>query len=263
MNEVVIITGGTSGIGLATASLLRSKGYRVYEFSRRPAADTPNHLSVDVTDERAVRAAVDAVHAQEGRIDILINNAGFGISGAMEFTASADAHRLMEVNLFGMDNMIRAVLPHMRAAGRGRIVNISSVAGVFAIPFQAWYSISKAAVRSLTMALANEVAPYGVQVTSVLPGDIKTGFTAAREKSQLGDDAYGGRIARSVERMERDELNGMPPESAAKTIVRAATKKGAVKPYYTIGLSYKCLVFLDRLLPCGLVRRLLYLLYAK
>ena len=263
MNRVAIITGGTSGIGLATANRLRAMGYTVYEFSRRPAADTPNHLSVDVTDERAVKAAVEAVLGQAGHIDLLINNAGFGISGAMEFTDSADAHRLMEVNLFGMDNMIRAVLPHMRAARGGRIVNISSVAGVFAIPFQAWYSISKAAVRSLTMALANEVAPYGVQVTSVLPGDIRTGFTAARKTSALGDDQYGGRISRSVARMEKDEQTGMSPEAAARTIVRVATKKGGVKPFYTIGLSYQCLVFLDRLLPCGLTRRLLYLLYAK
>ena len=169
----------------------------------------------------------------------------------------------MEVNLFGMDNMIRAVLPHMRRAGRGRIVNLSSVAGVFAIPFQAWYSISKAAVRSLTLALANEVAPYGVQVTCVLPGDIHTGFTAARQKSVAGDAEYGGRISRSVARMERDELSGMSPEAAAKTIVRVATKPGGVSPCYTIGLSYKALVFLDRLLPGGVVRRLLYLMYAR
>ena len=172
MSKIVIITGGTSGIGLATAQLLRSKGYKVYEFSRLPHADTPDHLSVDVTDETAVRAAVEALYAREGRIDILINNAGFGISGAMEFTEAADAHRLMEVNLVGMDNMIRAVLPHMRAAGRGRIVNISSVAGVFAIPFQAWYSISKSAVRSMTAALHNEVAPYGIDVCDVMPGEI-------------------------------------------------------------------------------------------
>ena len=263
MSQIVIITGGTSGIGLATAKRLRAQGYKVYEFSRRPHADTPDHLSVDVTDERAVKAAVDALVDREGGVDILINNAGFGISGAMEFTDPQDAHRLMEVNLFGMDNMIRAVLPHMRKAGRGRIVNISSVAGLYAIPFQAWYSISKAAVRSLTLALANEVAPYGVQVTSVMPGDIKTGFTAAREKSSAGDEAYGGRISRSVQRMEKDEQGGMSPDAAARTIARVATKPGAVKPYYTIGLSYKCLVFLDRLMPCGLTRRLLYALYGK
>ena len=262
MDKVVILTGGTSGIGAATAALLRQKGCRVYEFSRRDAAD-PDHFSVDVTDEAAVKAAVDAVVAREGRVDVLINNAGFGISGAMEFTDSADAHRLMEVNLFGMDNAIRAVLPHMRRAGAGRIVNISSVAGVFAIPFQAWYSISKAAVRSLTMALYNEVAPYGVQVASVLPGDIKTGFTAARKKSAAGDKEYGGRISKSVEKMEKDEQNGMRPEDAAKTIVRVALQKGRVKPYYTIGFAYKALVFLDRLLPCRAVRWLLYQLYGK
>ena len=173
MNEVVIVTGGSSGIGQATVALLRQKGCRVYEFSRRAAQSDPMHIGVDVTDEAAVKRAVAEVLRREGRVDVLINNAGFGISGAMEFTDPADAHRLMEVNLFGMDNMIRAVLPHMRAAGAGRVVNISSVAGVFAIPFQAWYSISKSAVRSLTMALANEVAPYGIDVACVMPGDIR------------------------------------------------------------------------------------------
>ena len=261
MSEVVIITGGTSGIGLATARLLRAKGYKVYDFSRRPHADTPDHLSVDVTDESAVRAAVEALYAREGRIDILINNAGFGISGAMEFTESRDAHRLMEVNLFGMDNMIRAVLPHMRAAGRGRIVNISSVAGVFAIPFQAWYSISKAAVRSLTLALANEVAPYGVQVTSVLPGDIKTGFTAAREKSIAGDEAYGGRISKSVAKMERDEQNGMDPAKAGAYIAKIAMKQHP-KPVYTIGLGYKAICVLLKLLPSRLANWAIGKLYA-
>ena len=263
MNKVVILTGGSSGIGRATAELLRAQGCTVYEFSRRPAPSDPWHMGVDVTDDAAVKAAVDAVYSREGRIDILINNAGFGISGAMEFTDPADAHRLMEVNLFGMDNAIRAVLPHMRRAGSGRIVNISSVAGVFAIPFQAWYSISKAAVRSLTMALYNEVDPYGIQVTSVMPGDIRTGFTAARKKSIVGDDAYGGRISASVAKMEKDEQNGMAPEAAAKTIAKVALKQGRVKPFYTIGLTYKCLVLLDHLLPCRTVRWLLYQLYGK
>ncbi|MBR1821711.1 MAG: SDR family oxidoreductase [Clostridia bacterium] len=263
MSKVVIITGGTSGIGRAVATQLRGQGCKVYEFSRRSNEADPDHISVDVTDAAAVRAAVDEVAAREGRIDILINNAGFGISGAMEFTDPADAHRLMEVNLFGMDNMIRAALPYMREAGSGRIVNISSVAGVFAIPFQAWYSISKAAVRSLTMALANEVDPFGIQVTSVMPGDIHTGFTAARKKNNEGDDVYQGRISRSVARMEKDETNGMTPEAAARTIVRVALQKRRVKPYYAIGFSYKFLVLLDSLLPCRPVRWLLYQLYGK
>ena len=263
MKKVVILTGGSSGIGRATTQLLREQGCTVYEFSRRPAPGDPWHMGVDVTDGAAVKAATDEVFEREGRIDILINNAGFGISGAMEFTDPADAHRLMEVNLFGMDNAIRAALPHMRGARSGRIVNISSVAGVFAIPFQAWYSISKAGVRALTMALYNEVAPFGIQVTSVMPGDIRTGFTAAREKRVEGDDLYGGRISASVAKMEKDEQNGMSPEEAAKTIAKVALMKGRVKPYYAIGLSYKCLVLLDSLLPCRAVRWLLYRLYGK
>ena len=262
MQKIVILTGGTSGIGKATAEALRAAGCRVYELSRRPAPEDPFHLSVDVTDGEVVRRAVDGVAAREGRIDVLVNNAGFGISGAVEFTDPADAHRLMEVNLFGMDNLVRAALPHMRRAGSGRIVNVSSVAGVFPIPFQAWYSASKAAVRAMTVALANEVAPFGVTVCDVLPGDIRTGFTAARRKSAVGDDVYGGRIARSVARMERDEQTGMDPAAAGRFIARVALKK-RVKPHYVIGLSYRCLVFLDRLLPGELVRRLLYLLYAR
>lgn len=263
MKRIVILTGGSSGIGLETVKALLERGCTVYEFSRR-AFEFPGmiHMCVDVADEAQVRAAVEAVVAREGRVDALINNAGFGISGAFEFTESADAHRLMEVNLFGMNNTIRAVLPHMRSAKAGRIVNISSVAAPLPIPFQAWYSISKAAVKAMTMSLANEVKPCGVSVCCVMPGDIKTGFTAAREKSIVGDDAYVGRIARSVARMEKDEQNGMNPAVAGKFIARMALKK-RVAPYNTIGLMYKCCILLEKLLPGSLVRFILYHMYAK
>ena len=260
MNKVVILTGGTSGIGLATARGLRGAGCRVYEFSRRPDA-SPDHICVDVTDAAAVRRAVDGVVREAGRVDVLINCAGFGISGAMEFTDESEARRLMDVNLFGMNNMIQAVLPHMRRAGRGRIVNVSSVAAALPIPFQAWYSASKAAVNALTLALANEVAPFGVQTVSIMPGDVYTGFTAARRKSSVGDDVYSGRIGRSVARMERDEVNGMAPETVARAVIRAALRPG-VKPYYAVGAQYKCFVMLSRWLPCRLVRFILYRLYA-
>ena len=261
MVRVAIITGGSSGIGLETAKALAAKGVTVYEFSRREAEfDFMRHICTDVTDEAQVFAAVAQVIRQEGRIDILINNAGMGISGAFEFTEEADARRLMDVNLFGMNNMIRAVLPHMRKAGSGRIVNLSSVAGPLPIPFQAWYSISKAAVNALTMAVANEVKPYGVSVCSVMPGDIKTGFTAARKKSIAGDDEYGGRIERSVSRMEKDEQNGMKPEIAGRFIAKLALKK-RVKPYNTIGFIYKCCVLLSKILPGKLIRFILGIMY--
>ena len=162
MDKVVIITGGSSGIGLETAKCLAARGCKVYDLSRRDAEFSfMRHLRADVADAEQLRAAVEEIFAREGRIDVLINSAGMGISGAFEFTEEAEARRLMDVNLFGMNNAIRAVLPHMRAAGRGNIVNLSSVAGPLPIPFQAWYSISKAAVNALTMSLANEVRPYG------------------------------------------------------------------------------------------------------
>ena len=261
--KVCIITGGTSGIGLATASAMRHKGYTVYELSRREkGVEGFCHIPTDVTDEAAVQRAMEQVLQREDHIDVLINNAGFGISGAVEFTGTQDAKRQFDVNFFGMVNMNRAVLPVMREAGRGRIVNISSVAGVIAIPFQAYYSASKAAINSYTMALANEVRPFGVSVCAVMPGDIRTGFTSAREKLHAGDDIYGGRIGRSVSGMERDELRGMAPETAGRYICSLITRR-RVKPLYAIGLAYKFFCFLERILPVRPLSWLVGLLYAK
>ena len=199
---------------------------------------------------------------REGRIDVLVNNAGFGISGAVEFTATEDARRLFDVNFFGMVRMNRAVIPHMRAQGGGRIVNLSSVAAPIPIPFQAYYSAGKAAVNAYTMALANELRPFGVTVCAVQPGDIKTGFTAAREKSVAGDDVYQGRISRSVGRMEHDEQTGMDPAVAGRFIAAVAQKR-KVKPLYTIGFSYQVFTFLVRILPSRTLNWLVGLLYAR
>lgn len=144
--SVAVITGGSSGIGLNAARALRDRSLNVYELSRRAENAEPGvtHLQADVTDETQVNAAVAEILRREGRIDILINNAGFGISGAIEFTPPQEARRQFDVNFFGMVNMNRAVLPVMRQQGGGRIVNMSSVAAPIAIPFQAYYSASKA-----------------------------------------------------------------------------------------------------------------------
>ena len=128
--KVCVVTGGSSGIGRCTAAAMRARGFAVYELSRREVpAEGVVHLTADVTDEAAVDAAIARVLECEGRIDVLINNAGFGISGAVEFTEAADARRQIDVNFFGMVNVCRAVLPVMRGQGHGRIVNLSSVAG--------------------------------------------------------------------------------------------------------------------------------------
>ncbi|MBQ3861520.1 MAG: SDR family NAD(P)-dependent oxidoreductase, partial [Clostridia bacterium] len=174
----------------------------------------------------------------------------------------ADAKKQFDVNFFGAVNVTKAVLPVMRKQGSGRIVNVSSVAAPVAIPFQAYYSAAKAALNAWTAALANEVRPYGITVTAVQPGDIRTGFTAAREKSALGDELYGGRISRSVSKMEHDEQNGMDPAKAGAYLARQALKK-SVPPVSTIGFSYKAVCALARILPASLFNRVVGSLYAK
>lgn len=167
-NKIALVTGGSSGIGRCTATALKNKGCKVYEFSRR---DIPNegiiHISADVTDENAVKSAVEQIISAEGKIDILINCAGFGISGAVEFTEEKEARKQFDVNFFGTVNVTRSVLPFMREKKSGRIVNVSSVAAVAHIPFQTYYSASKAAIESYTCCLANEVRPFGITVTAV------------------------------------------------------------------------------------------------
>ncbi|MBS1420223.1 MAG: SDR family NAD(P)-dependent oxidoreductase [Oscillospiraceae bacterium] len=263
MERVAIVTGGSGGIGRCTAQSLYKAGCRVYEFSRR---ENPGqgiiHITADVTDEAQVKAAVAQVLQREGRIDILVNNAGFGISGAAELTDSADSHAQLELNLFGMDNVTRAVLPAMREQGRGRIVCMSSIAGILPIPFQLWYSVSKAAINAYVLAMQNEVKPYGITLCAVMPGDIASGFTAARKKSAADESAYGGRVERSVALMERDERSGMSPEAAGAFVAKTALKNGG-KPMLALGFSYKAAAMAAKLLPRRTSNWLVGRIYAK
>ena len=262
--RVAIVTGGTSGIGRATALALQTNGWTVYELSRRPEGmpDIP-HIVADITKEETLQAAVEQVMAAEGRIDLVVNNAGFGISGAIEFTATQEAQRLFDTLFFGMVRMNRCVIPIMRAQGSGRIVNISSVAAPVPIPFQAYYSAGKAAINAYTMALANELRPFGVTVCAVMPGDIRTGFTAAREKIIDGDEIYQGRISRSVQRMEHDEQTGMDPARVGAYIASIAQRAGNHHPLYATRIDYKFFVFLTKVLPARFLNWLIYQLYGK
>lgn len=263
MNKVVLITGGSSGIGLQTARALLEKGCKVYTVSRSAfSMQGIHHIVADVTSAEQIAAAVAAIVQKEGRLDILVNNAGFGISGGAEFTSMDAAQRQMQVNFLGCSNVCRHVLPVMRKQGSGRIVNLSSVAAVVPIPFQAFYSASKAAINAYTMAVANEVKPYGISLCAVMPGDIQTNFTAVRQKEYAGDDAYGGRISRSVSKMEADERNGMGAEKAGAYIAKIALKK-KVKPLYAIRTDYKLITVLAKVLPGGLLNVIIGKLYAR
>lgn len=254
----MILTGGSSGIGKAAAELFASKGYDVYELSRHgESRDGIRHVDCDVTDPAMCRKAVAAVLASSGHVDLLVCNAGMGISGAVEFTKLEDARRQFDVNFFGALNMTQAVLPHMRSRRSGRIIFTSSVAAVYAIPFQAFYSASKAALNSMALALANEVRPFGITVASVLPGDVKTNFQ--RKKDTEGADIYT-HMEKAVRQMEHDEENGMAPEQIARCIFRTATAR---RPwaFNTAGTIYHLFLFAGRLFPTSFINRVLGKMY--
>ena len=238
--KVVVITGASAGIGAATAALFAQRGATVVALNRRDIPDL-ECIKTDVT-------------------DALVCNAGMGISGAAESTPEEAVRKIFELNFFGVLNSVRAVVPHMRKAGAGTIVTVSSVAAELSIPFQSFYSATKSAVSSLSDALRIELAPFGIKVTSVLPGDVRTDFTASREKNTADDPAYGDRVARSVAVMERDEKNGMPPSVIARDIFRVATMKNP--PVRKIGgTKYKVLVAVAKTLPRRAVSFILGKLY--
>lgn len=258
--KTVVISGASSGIGLCLAEIFVKDGYKVYNLSRRPAeVEGVINIKTDVCDEDAVKAAFEKIKSESESVDIVIANAGFGISGAIEFTDTAEAKRQFDVNFFGVLNVAKAAMPSLRES-RGRMMATSSVAAVFPIPFQSFYSASKASVTMLMSALANETRRFGVSACSVLLGDTKTGFTGARAKSYEGDDLYGGAISKSVAVMEHDEQNGTPAEKVAAKIAKIA-KKRRVKNKYVVGFSYKLLAFLDKILPAGVVNRLVGMIY--
>ena len=161
-----------------------------------------------------------------------------------------------------MDNVTRAVLPVMRSQGGGRIVCMSSIAGIVPIPFQLWYSVSKSAVISYVLALQNEVRPFNISVCAIMPGDISSGFTAARHKISEGDDVYAGRIERSVAVMEHDERTGMTSEYAGRFVAKYALKKCS-RPLVAMGFAYKGVAMLAKLLPRRLSNWIVGRIYAK
>lgn len=262
MRRVAVVTGGSSGIGRACAEMLSERGWTVYELSRSGVSSGGvRHIGADVTDEAQIKAALAEVYSSEGRLDLLLNNAGMGISGAIEYSDTSDVKNILNVNLMGVFLCAREALPYLRLTPGAQIINISSVAAVFSIPYQAFYSASKAAVNSLTLALASELKSFGIRVNAVMPGDVKTGFTEARLKNLKGGELYGGAAERAVAVMEKDEQNGMAPGRVASFVCRLAEGRGTGR-LYTVGAKYKLLVFLGRLLPTGLANIIVAKLYS-
>lgn len=260
MKKTIIITGGSSGIGRATAILFSEKGHCVYELSRHGEShDGITHIDCDVTSPDDCRKAVQQVVNETQRIDVLVSNAGMGVSGSVEFTELSDVKRQFDVNLFGAVSITQAVLPQMRQQRFGRIIFVSSLAALFPIPFQGFYSASKSALNSVALSLRNELAPFGIDVCCMLPGDVATCFTAVRKKTAAGSDVYTN-MEKAVANMERDEQNGLQPISIARKIY--SLSEAIVTPCYsTTGIQYKLFMILRKFLPTTLINRILGKMY--
>lgn len=250
--KVVLLTGGSSGIGAATADLLADKGIKVYAASRSgkaPVSDNIVPIVMDVNDDALVKKRIAEIFEKEGRLDAVVCNAGNGIAGAVEDTTIEEARFQFETNFYGALRVIDAALPYFRQQGFGRIITVTSVAGLIPIPFQAFYSSAKAALLMLTKALSLEVKPFGIQCCSILPGDTKTGFTSARKYVAGADKgAYTGMMRRSTAKMEIDEQNGMPPRRIAKDIWKQL-KARRMRITVTPRLDYKAIELMSRFLP--------------
>ena len=260
--KVVLITGASSGIGLSSAEQLMNKGVKVYAASRRGGKSHKAelgdgeiiHVKMDVTKEEEIAVVVAQILKENKHLDAVISNAGNGVAGSIEDTSSEEMLYQFETNFFGAVKVIQACIPVFRAQGYGKIIATSSVAAIVPIPFQAFYSAGKSALMVFMQALALELKPFGIQCCSILPGDTKTEFTAARKytvASRSADSAYADKMKKSVGKMEKDEQNGVEAKVVAKKIVTQILKK-KMKVSVVPGIDYKLICFLFNRFPVSL-----------
>jgi len=193
MHKVVLITGGSSGIGRITAQYLASKEYKVYGTSRKPESFTGDInfdlIKLDVCDDASIVEAVNLIIQKEGRIDVLINNAGMGITGALEETPVEELRKVFETNFFGVLRLTQEVLPHMRKNRNGLVINVTSIAGYMGLPYRGGYSATKGALELITEAMRMEVKEFGIEMTNVAPGDFATNIAAGRFHTPLDENS--------------------------------------------------------------------------
>ncbi|MCZ7415706.1 MULTISPECIES: oxidoreductase [unclassified Streptomyces] len=234
--RTALVTGASSGMGKETAKMLLDKGFAVYAVARRVdrMADLEKlgavTLRMDITRDEDVQAVVDRVTAERGGVDVLVNNAGFGLYGAVEDTAVADARYQFEVNLFGLSRLTQLVVPHMREQGYGRIVNVSSIGGKIYTPLGAWYHATKHALEGWSDALRLELAPFGIDVVIIEPGLIETEFGDVTVEPMLkrsGSSAYAGLAGKvaSATRANYEPGKATPASRLAEVIVGSITAR--------------------------------------
>lgn len=258
MSKIALVTGASSGIGEATVLQLLKGGYKVYAAARRIERMVPlakagaTVVALDLTDDASIVAAVEAIKAESGRLDVLVNNAGYGSLGALEDVPLDEARRQCEVNLFGLARLCQLALPMMRAQRSGKIVNVTSVGGKLGLPFGDWYHATKFAVEGLSDCLRVELKPFGIDVIVIEPGAIATewgGIAAENLVVRSGDTAYGpyARKHAAAFTSERTSKLASKPEVVAKTIARAVAARRPKTRYATGGgaqifLGLRCIL---------------------
>ena len=232
--KIILITGAFSGLGKTCAEYLAQKGFIVYGADRKVSADNSPQvrdgvimLHIDITKPESIQATVQTIIDAHGRIDVLVNNAGMGIGGALELATPEEIALQMNTNFMGTVNVCNAVIPQMRRVGGGKIINLSSIAGVMGIPFQGFYSASKFAIEGYSETLSLELHPFKIKVILIEPGDFSTGFTAARIVSEQtkNSEYYSDKFAKCMAVIEKEENGGCKPIKLAKVMYRIVKKK--------------------------------------
>ena len=257
MSKVVLITGGTSGIGKATSILLSSRGFKVYATGRNvdKVRDLEEKgitlLYMNLLDEESIRNAFDEVIKREGKIDILINNAGYGIAGSVEDVPIDEARKQFEVNLFAPIRLSQLAIPKMRENGGGRIINITSIASFLPSPILSWYSASKSAFGFLSFAMRVELSRFGIDVVSVAPAGISTNWPliALSYLEKFSSNSLYSKVAERMFKFFENSIKSSPsPEIVAKKIYKIIMKK-KTKPVYFVPWYAKLFYFTSKVLP--------------
>jgi NAD(P)-dependent dehydrogenase (short-subunit alcohol dehydrogenase family) len=250
MKKVVFITGISSGFGKSMSALLASGNYIVYGTCRKACETHPSvHvLQMDVTSREQVEKCIAEVIRKEGRIDVLINNAGMHTGGPIEIIDGDLIKQQIDTNINGIIYTIRAVLPHMRNNKSGTIVNIGSIGGLMGLPFQGYYSVCKFALEGLSQSLRMEVRPFNIKVIVINPGDFHTRNTANRKYPSHNGD-YEEQFRKTLQLIEKDENGGQHPDILAKKMERILAKKNPRHHYVIASFSQQLAVVIHRLIP--------------
>lgn len=261
MSKVVLITGASSGIGKSIATFLTEKGYKVYGTSRstKNIDDFPFSLiALDVLKIDTIKTAVEFIIKKEGKLDVLVNNAGMGITGPIEDTPTDKMRAVFNTNFFGAIDVMKAVLPQMRKQKSGTIINVTSIAGYMGLPFRGIYSASKSALEIVTEATSMEVKNFGINLVNVAPGDFATNIAAGRYHTPVFDNsAYKENYQANLDLMNSHVSGGMNPLEMAKAVFKIINTKNPKIHYKVGGFMEKFSIVLKRILPGKVYEKLL------